>query len=61
MIDYKRLGIKAFYKGRFDEAINYFSLAYDRKEDKKILFFIMLCSLAKTRDDEAMMLFEVFK
>lgn len=61
MIDYKKLGIKAFYKGRFDEATNYFSLAYGEKEDKKLLFFIMLCSLAKVRSDEAMMLFEIFK
>ncbi|WP_172197065.1 histidine kinase [Campylobacter sp. RM16188] len=61
MIDYKKLGIKAFYKGSFDEAINYFSLAYDKKKDKRLLFFIMICSLAKTRHDEAMMLFEIFK
>lgn len=61
MIDYKKLGIKAFYKGRFDEAMNYFSLAYDKKNDKKLLFFIMLCSLAKSHNDEALMLFEIFK
>lgn len=61
MIDYKKLGVKAFYKGRFDEAMNYFSLAYNKKEDKRLLFFIMLCSLAKNRYDEALMLFEIFK
>lgn len=61
MIDYKNLGVKAFYKGRFDEARNFFSLAYGVKADKKLLFLIMLCSLAKTRQEEAMMLFEVFK
>ncbi len=61
MIDYKKLGVKAFYKGRFDEARNFFSLAYGVKADKKLLFLIMLCSLAKTRQEEAMMLFEVFK
>jgi two-component sensor kinase czcS len=61
LIDYKKLGVKAFYKGRFDEARNFFSLAYGVKADKKLLFLIMLCSLAKTRQEEAMMLFDVFK
>ena len=61
MIDYKKLGVKAFYKGRFDEARNFFSLAYGAKDDKKLLCLIMLCSLDKTRQEEAMMLFEVFK
>lgn len=61
MIDYKKAAIKAFYAGRFDDAKNFFSLAYEQKPDKKLLFLIMLCSLAKHRTDEAMMLFEVFK
>ena len=57
MIDYKKAGLKAFNKGEFEAAASYFSLAYD----KKLLFLIMLCSLAKTRRDEAMTLFEIFK
>ena len=61
MIDYKKAGLKAFNKGEFDAAASYFSLAYDKKTDKKLLFLIMLCSLAKTRRDEAMTLFEIFK
>lgn len=60
MIDYKKAGIKAFYKNRFDEAKSYFSLAYEAKSDKKLLFLIMLCSLAKQKQDEAMILFEIF-
>ena len=60
MIDYKKAGIKAFYKNRFDEAKSYFSLAYEVKSDKKLLFLIMLCSLAKQKQDEAMILFEIF-
>ena len=61
MIDYKKAGLKAFNKGEFDAATSYFSLAYDKKPDQKLLFLIMLCSLAKTRRDEAMTLFEIFK
>ncbi len=61
MIDYKKAGLRAFNKGEFDAAASYFSLAYDKKPDKKLLFLIMLCSLAKTRRDEAMTLFEIFK
>ena len=61
MIDYKKAGIKAFNKGDFDAAASYFSLAYEKKPDEKLLFLITLCSLAKTRRDEAMTLFEIFK
>ena len=61
MIDYKKAGLKAFNKGEFDAAASYFSLAYDKKPDEKLLFLITLCSLAKTRRDEAMTLFEIFK
>ena len=61
MIDYKKAGLKAFNKGEFEAAASYFSLAYDKKPDKKLLFLIMLCSLAKIRRDEAMTLFEIFK
>lgn len=61
MIDYKKAGIKAFCAERFDEAMSLFSLAYELKADKKLLFLIMLCSLAKSRKDEAIMLFEIFK
>jgi len=61
LIDYKKAGLRAFNKGEFDAAASYFSLAYDKKSDKKLLFLIMLCSLAKTRRDEAMTLFEIFK
>ena len=55
------MGLKAFNKGEFNTAASYFSLAYDKKPDKQLLFLIMLCSLAKTRRDEAMTLFEIFK
>ena len=40
MIDYKKAGLKAFNKGDFDAAASYFSLAYDKKPDKKLLFLI---------------------
>jgi len=60
-LNYKKLGLKAFSRGEFELAKLYFSLAYDKKPDKKLLFLIMLCSLAKTRRDEAMTLFEIFK
>ena len=61
MIDYKKAGLKAFNKGEFDAAASYFSLAYDKEPDEQLLFLITLCSLAKTRRDEAMTLFEIFK
>ena len=61
MTDYKKAGLRAFNKGEFDAAASYFSLAYEKKPDEKLLFLITLCSLAKTRRDEAMTLFEIFK
>lgn len=58
MQNYKKLGIKSFKNAKFDEAMTYFSLAYESDKSENILFFIMLCSLAKENPDEARMLFE---
>lgn len=60
MFDYKRLAIKNFKKGKFDDAALYFSLAYEATSDKNLLFYINLCSFAKTSTDEALMLFDIF-
>ncbi|WP_169777670.1 histidine kinase [Campylobacter mucosalis] len=58
MINYKKLGLKNFKNGRYDDALKFFSLAYEQSKDENLLFFIMLCSLAKQSPEEAKMLFE---
>lgn len=61
MLDYKKLAIKNFKKAKFDEALTYFSLAYEIIPDKNLLFYIDLCNFAKSSPDEANMLFEIFQ
>ncbi|WP_230056820.1 histidine kinase [Campylobacter suis] len=58
LTNYKKLGLKSFKRAKFDEAATYFSLAYEQEKSENLLFFIMLCSLAKESPDEARMLFE---
>lgn len=58
MINYKKLGLKSFRRSKFDEAATYFSLAYEQNASENLLFFIMLCNLAKDSPEEAKMLFE---
>ncbi|MCR4941326.1 MAG: histidine kinase [Campylobacter sp.] len=58
MINYKKSGLRCFKQGRFSEAMNFFSMAYEQNKDEDLLFLIMLCSLAKKAPDEGRMLFE---
>ncbi|MDL0089048.1 histidine kinase [Campylobacter gastrosuis] len=60
MLDYKKIAIKNFKKANYDEALKYFSLAYELKNDNDLLTYIELCVFAKTSPDEANVLFEMF-
>ncbi len=60
LLNYKKLGIKNFKNHKFDDALKYFSLAYEQTKDKNLLFYINLCVFAKDSFDEANMLFELF-
>lgn len=60
MLDYKKIAIKNFKKANYDDAMRYFSLAYEISKDDDLLFYIDLCAFAKSSPDEANMLFEMF-
>ena len=60
MIDYKKIGIKHFKRSKFKEAIFYFSLAYEKTQDKNLLFLIQICSLGEKNAEEAKLLFDYF-
>ncbi|MCX2683363.1 histidine kinase [Campylobacter sp. MIT 21-1685] len=60
MQNYKKLGIEYFYKGNFSLAKMYFSLAYERRKNKRLLHFISLCDLAQKNPKEAFLLFEFY-
>ncbi len=62
MISYKRYGIKNFLKKDFGSACMYFSLALQEKpSDSQLRIYLTLANLAKTREDEAMSLFEFYR
>lgn len=58
--NYKDLGIKLFKASKFDEAKSYFSLAYEDKSSEELLALIDLCEVAKSSDQEALSLFEIY-
>lgn len=60
MQNYKKLGIEYFYKGNFALAKMYFSLAYEKRKNKRLLHFITLCDLAQKSPKEAFLLFEFY-
>lgn len=60
MQNYKKLGIEHFYKKDFKTAKMYFSLAYEKRKNKRLLNFINLCDLALKAPKEAFMLFEFY-
>ncbi|CAD7287625.1 hypothetical protein LMG7974_00504 [Campylobacter majalis] len=61
MLDYKKLAFKHFKRSNFDDAMMYFSLAFEKSGDENLLFYISLCSYAKISKDEAKTLFEMFR
>ena len=58
--NYKKIGIEHFYKGDFQTAKMYFSLAYEKRKNKRLLNFISLCDLALKNPREASLLFEFY-
>lgn len=60
MQNYKNLGIQAFKRKEFDLAKTFFSLAYERKKNKKLLHFISLCEFAKEQEQRAFLLFDFY-
>lgn len=58
--NYKQLGIDHFYKKDFNTAKTYFSLAYEKRKNKRLLNFISLCDLALNHPQEALLLFEFY-
>ena len=60
LIDHKKIGIKHFKRSKFKEAIFYFSLAYEKTQDKNLLFLIQICSLGEKNAEEAKLLFDYF-
>ena len=58
--NYKKLGIEHFYKKDFKTAKMYFSLAYKKHKNKRLLNFIGLCDLALKSQKEAFFLFEFY-
>lgn len=60
MQNYKKLGIKHFLKKDFKTAKMYFSLAYEKRKNKRLFNFIVLCDLAFKSPKEAFLLFEFY-
>ena len=60
MIDYKKIGIKYFKRSKFKDAIFYFSLAYEKTQEKNLLFLIQICSLGEENAEEAKLLFDYY-
>lgn len=58
--NYKKLGIEHFYKKDFHTAKMYFSLAYKKRKNKRLLNFISLCDLALKNMKDAFFLFEFY-
>ncbi len=58
--NYKKLGIEHFYKKDFKIAKIYFSLAYKKRKNKRLLNFICLCELALKFPKEADLLFDFY-
>ena len=60
MIDYKKIGIKYFKRSKFKDAIFYFSLAYEKTQERNLLFLIQICSLGEENAEEAKLLFDYY-
>lgn len=60
MQNYKKLGIEHFYKQDFKTAKMYFSMAYEKRKNKRLLNFICLCELALSSPKEALLLFDFY-
>ena len=60
MQNYKKLGIKHFYNKDFNTAKIYFSLAYQKRKNKRLLVFVSLCDLALKAPKQANALFEFY-
>ena len=60
MQNYKKLGIEHFYKKDFKTAKMYFSLAYEKRKNKRLFNFICLCDLALKSPKEALLLFDFY-
>lgn len=58
--NYKNLGIQAFKRKEFDLAKTFFSLAYKKRINKKLLHFINLCDFAKEQEQRAFLLFDFY-
>lgn len=58
--NYKKLGIEHFYRYDFKTAKMYFTLAYKKRKNKRLLNFISLCDLALKNIQEAFLLFEFY-
>lgn len=58
--NYKKLGIEHFYKKDFKTAKMYFSMAYEKRKNKRLLNFICLCDLALKSPKEASLLFDFY-
>ena len=58
--DYKRLGIEHFYKKDYKNAKIFFSLAYEKRKNKKLLHFISICDLALKNEKEAIAIFDFY-
>ncbi|EEO8734948.1 histidine kinase [Campylobacter coli] len=60
MQNYKKLGIEHFLRKDFKTAKIYFSLAYEKRKNKRLFHFITLCDLALKSPKEALLLFEFY-
>ncbi|MCR6570652.1 histidine kinase [Campylobacter insulaenigrae] len=60
MQNYKKIAIECFYNKDFKNAKMYFSLAYQKRKNKRLLTFINICDLALQSPDEAFVFFEFF-
>lgn len=58
--NYKKLGIEHFLKKDFKTAKIYFSLAYEKRKNKRLFNFILLCDLALKFPKESILLFEFY-
>ncbi|EAH4684068.1 histidine kinase, partial [Campylobacter coli] len=55
MQNYKKLGIEHFLRKDFKTAKIYFSLAYEKRKNKRLFHFITLCDLALKSPKEALL------
>ncbi|AJC83985.1 hypothetical protein [Campylobacter peloridis] len=60
MQNYKKIAIECFYNKDYKSAKMYFSLAYQKRKNKRLLTFISICDLALKSPDEAFIFFEFF-